>query len=146
MFWGVISTTCNHSNWIMFDWRVPGHVWLIYHTSHIQPSLQPRWARVKLWCVVMLLNVQYVAVDECLSVQSQCSLFRAVLLHLLLQPPGCHLITVKLLDWLFLDDGQSCNLAVGTLLLWQAISVSSECVCLVCLCALFKQYVYYIHT
>lgn len=40
----------------------------------------------------MLLNLQHVAVDECLSA-FQCHLFGAVLLHLLLQPPGCRLVT-----------------------------------------------------
>lgn len=54
--------------------------------------------------VSMLLNTQIV-VDEHLSAFHRC-LFRAVLLHLLMQPPGCN--TVKLLDWLFLGDGQSC--------------------------------------
>lgn len=85
----------------------------MHHTAHMQPLLlyihifttvqrwQRRWAGVELRCVVTLLNVQYVAVDECLSA-FQCRLLWAVLLHLLLQAPGCHLVTVELLDWLLL--------------------------------------------
>lgn len=150
IFWDIISTTCNLSNWIMFGWRVSHasnstHATPLTVYQHLHYSVrcwQPRWPAGELCCVVVLLNVQYVAVDECLSA-FQCRLFRAVLLHLLLQPPGCHLVTVELLDWLFLCDGQSCNWADGIPLHWQATALSSECVCLVCSCAPFRKYVYF---
>lgn len=65
-------------------------------------------------------------VSECIS---QSFFFRAVLLHLLLRSPGCHLVTLELPDWLFVGDGQSYSRADGTLLHWQATAVSSHCAC-----------------